>query len=239
MLSCPGNQFNSFSNYPVLSSHTLRKSLAHFCLSSVLCLDPSPAFSVRLRPCFLPLKPVALLTKLPAPAPSPGPQLTLRPTPRLAPAPASPPFTPKPLRPRPRRPRPRPSRFAQTPPLTHLRQLRARAGWGGEGEGMVLGERGAGRRGSPTLARSAQCGGSGVTEAAATGPEAGPGRSAAAAAPSPSASSPEEGRAPPHKPPQQAVPPPPNNFRSHYQATGVVAEHRAPPSWGDSWREKS
>lgn len=198
-------------------------------LSSVLCLDPSPAFLGPLRPCCLPLNPGALRQAPSGQLPPLGPQPTRRPSSRVPPrtrlpslhaqAPQAPPLATEAP----------PPRFAQAPPLTHLRQLRARAGWGGEGEGTVLGERGAGRRGSPTLARAAQCGGSGVTQAAATGPKPGPGRSAAVA-PSSSAASPEEGPAPPHNPPITAVPPPPNNFRSYYQATGAAAEHRAPAS---------
>lgn len=39
-------------------------------------------------------------------------------------------------------------------------------------------------------------------------------------------------------PPITAVSPPLNNFRSHYQATGDVAEHRAPPSQGNCWGKK-
>lgn len=76
-----------------------------------------------------------------------------------------------------------------------------------------MGEEGGGR-GSPTLARAAQCGGSGVTEAAAAGPKPGPGRSAMAAAPSPSpsADSPEEEPMLPINPPHHSRPPAPEQF---------------------------
>jgi hypothetical protein len=127
-------------------------------------------------------------------------------------------------------------RFARAPPLTHLRRLRARAGfWGLEEKGQCWGRWGWGR-GSPTLARMAQCGGSRVTEAAAARPKPGPGCSAAVVAPSPSAASPKEGPAPQLDPPLLQSPPSlPNNFRSQYQATGGWAEHRASPNRGDCW----
>lgn len=82
-----------------------------------------------------------------------------------------------------------------------------------------------GKRGdeSPTLAQVAQRGGDGVTEAAATRPKPGSGRSGVAV-PSPSGASPEEGPAPPQSPPYYGHSLLRNNFRSHYQATGPNTE---------------
>lgn len=106
-----------------------------------------------------------------------------------------------------------PLRYAQAPPLTHLRQLRARAGWGGVRErGRYWGRGGRGVGGPPLWPGRPSAGGVGVTEEVAMGPVPGPGRSAAAAAPSPSAASPEEGRAPPKSPPHHCRLPSPEQL---------------------------
>lgn len=198
-------------------------------LSSVLCLDPSPAFLGPLRPCCLPLNPGALRQAPSGQLPPLGPQPTRRPSSRVPPrtrlpslhaqAPQAPPLATEAP----------PPRFAQAPPLTHLRQLRARAGWGGEGEGTVLGRGGRGGGGPPLWPGRPSAGGVESLRRRQPGRSRGPGvqrrrlhlhqrlhlR---------------RDRPPPHNPPITAVPPPPNNFRSYYQATGAAAEHRAPAS---------